>query len=38
MAPSYSRMRDKGELEELDDMLVDIVRVSHVQLSQDHKA
>lgn len=38
MAPAYSRMRDKGELEELDDKLVDIVRVAHVRLSQDHKA
>ena len=38
MAPSYSRMHEKGELEELDDMVVDIVSVSHVQLSQDHKA
>lgn len=38
MAPAYSRMRDKGELEELDDKLVDIVRVAHVRLSQDHTA
>lgn len=38
MAPAYSRMRDKGELGELDDKLVDLVRVAHVRLSQDHKA
>ena len=38
MAPSYSKMGDKGKHEELDDMMVDIVTIAHVQLSRDHKA
>eukprot|EP01018_Ginkgo_biloba_P030199 Gb_04418 [translate_table: standard] len=37
MAPAYSWMRDKGELQELDDELVDIVRIAHVRLSQNGK-
>ncbi|KAH9308578.1 hypothetical protein KI387_036489 [Taxus chinensis] len=37
MAPRYPWMRDRFELEELDDELVEMVRVAHVRLSQDDR-
>jgi hypothetical protein len=35
MAPLYRQLRDSGELEVLDDMLVDMVRAASVRLSQE---
>lgn len=35
IAPFYRQLRDSGELEALDDMLVDMVRVASVRLSQE---
>ena len=34
VAPSYHRLRNSGELHELDEELVDIVRVAYVDYSQ----
>lgn len=35
MAPLYPQLRDSGELEALDDMLIDMVRAASVRLSQE---
>ncbi|EOY13801.1 BTB/POZ domain-containing protein, putative isoform 1 [Theobroma cacao] len=35
MAPLYHKLRDTGDLEELDELLVDLVRDASVRLSQD---
>lgn len=34
MAPLYCKLRDSGDLEELDEFLVDMVRAASVRLSQ----
>nr|GFD45055.1 hypothetical protein [Tanacetum cinerariifolium] len=34
VAPSYHRLRDSGELHELDEQLLDIVRVASVEYFQ----
>lgn len=35
MAPIYPKLRDSGELEELDELLIDLVRDASVRLSQE---
>jgi len=35
LAPSYRQLCDSGELEALDEMLVDMVRAASVRLSQE---